>query len=85
MDENFKNTEDSILWLLESNISVTNNLIEETKKHEIDPQRLVFAKKIKYSEHLKRFQHMDLFLDTFHIMLTQQVVKLLDVVFRLLQ
>ena len=60
-----KNTEDSILWLLESNISVTNNLIEETKKHEIDPQRLVFAKKIKYSEHLKRFQHMDLFLDTF--------------------
>ena len=66
MDENFKKKTNSVLWLVKSNNLVVQNLIDEAKKYNINPKRLVFAEKISYAEHLARHKHADLFLDTFN-------------------
>ena len=58
-------TNDSVLWLLNNNDKATNNLIKAAETNNIDPKRLIFAEKLPYDEHLKRFKYMDLFLDTF--------------------
>ncbi len=63
--EILKKTDDSILWLLNNNDIASSNLRNECIKHKVDPRRVIFADKINYSEHLKRFEIMDLFLDTF--------------------
>lgn len=55
----------SILWLLEDNIFVVENLKSEAKKQGIDMDRLVFAKRSDHSEHMVRHHFADLFLDTF--------------------
>jgi predicted O-linked N-acetylglucosamine transferase (SPINDLY family) len=56
---------DSVLWLSDMHADARLNLREEAIRSGIDPDRLVFAKRIASpSEHLARHQLADLFLDT---------------------
>lgn len=55
---------DSVLWLIEANDVVKQNLRSEAVSRGVDPSRLVFAKKMPVSRHLARHCHADLFLDT---------------------
>ena len=57
--------ENSVLWLLEDNLSAKNNLLMEAEKSKIDPCRIIFAERIPASDHLARHHLADLFLDTF--------------------
>lgn len=54
----------SVLWLLADHPAVTRNLQGEARRQGVDPQRLVFAKRLPYADHLARMQLADLFLDT---------------------
>ena len=54
----------SVLWLYEDNIWARDNLIKEAIKHNISPDRLVFGGQLPHQEHLSRYHHADLFLDT---------------------
>jgi len=54
----------SVLWLLEDNPHVADNLRREAAARRIDPSRLVFAPRMPLPEHLSRHQSADLFLDT---------------------
>lgn len=54
----------SILWLYESRQEATRNLINLATKHGVDPARLYFATALPVKEHLKRYLHVDLVLDT---------------------
>ena len=59
-----KRVEGSVLWLLEDNPVATENLEREAQRRGIDPQRLVFGKRLPLAEHLARHSAADLFLDT---------------------
>jgi protein O-GlcNAc transferase len=54
----------SVLWLLEDNPIAALNLRKEAQFRGLDPNRLVFAKRIDPSEHLARHRAADLFIDT---------------------
>jgi len=54
----------SVLWLAAGNASVAQNLRREAAARGIDPDRLVFAPRIAYADHLARCRLADLFLDT---------------------
>jgi protein O-GlcNAc transferase len=54
----------SVLWLFGSNPAVERNLRHEAERRGVAPDRLVFAPKIPYAEHLARYRLADLFLDT---------------------
>jgi predicted O-linked N-acetylglucosamine transferase (SPINDLY family) len=54
----------SVLWLLEANLTAENNLRRAAAARGVDPQRLVFARRMPPAEHLARHQLADLFLDT---------------------
>jgi len=54
----------SILWLFQDNTWVVDNLKKEAEKQGIAAHRLVFAERMPFSEHLARYRHADLFLDT---------------------
>ena len=54
----------SVLWLFEGNKEVTARLRAAASARGIDPQRLVFAPRVKLDEHLARHRLADLFLDT---------------------
>lgn len=54
----------SVLWLLDSNDLVKDNLRREASRHGVDPARLVFAPRLTPPEHLARHRLADLFLDT---------------------
>jgi predicted O-linked N-acetylglucosamine transferase (SPINDLY family) len=56
--------EDSVLWLLEDNPLMLDNLKLEAKKRLIDPKRIVFAKKSPQPFYLGLYKYADLFLDT---------------------
>jgi protein O-GlcNAc transferase len=56
--------EGSVLWLLETNELVKDNLAREATARGIDPGRLVFAPKRPVPDHLARHRLADLFLDT---------------------
>ena len=58
-------TEGSVLWLFDSNPLVANNLRVFAQQSNVDPARLIFAKRMEQAEHLARYQLADLFLDTF--------------------
>ena len=60
-----KATDDSVLWLLETNNNARNNLIKEAIKFGINKDRIIFAPHLSNNEHLKRIQLADLFIDTF--------------------
>jgi predicted O-linked N-acetylglucosamine transferase (SPINDLY family) len=59
-----RKTADSVLWLLDDNPSAGVNLRAEAKARGIDPDRLIFAKRMHLTEHLARHRLADLFLDT---------------------
>ncbi|MEJ2125856.1 MAG: tetratricopeptide repeat protein [Alphaproteobacteria bacterium] len=54
----------SVLWLLEVNESAKVNLQREAGTQGVDASRLIFAPKVPMDEHLARYKHADLFLDT---------------------
>lgn len=54
-----------VLWLLGENDTQMKNLRQEAKARGVDPQRLVFADRVPYEDHLVRYCHVDLVLDTF--------------------
>jgi protein O-GlcNAc transferase len=54
----------SVLWLLETNALVKDNLRSEAEKRGVDSGRLIFAPVVASAEHLGRHRHADLFLDT---------------------
>jgi len=54
----------SVLWLLEDNPNAARNLRKEAQIRGVDPERLVFAARMKLDEHLARHRAADLFLDT---------------------
>jgi protein O-GlcNAc transferase len=54
----------SVLWLLDANDLVKDNLRREATARGVDPSRLVFAPKLASPDHLARHRLADLFLDT---------------------
>ena len=54
----------SVLWLFEDNPSAADNLRKEAQRRGMNPQRLVFAKRMPLPEHLARHRAADLFIDT---------------------
>ncbi len=60
-----KKVSNSVIWILASNSSVSENLKSEAKKRGVNENRIIFAKKLPINEHLKRIELADLFLDTF--------------------
>ncbi len=60
-----KSVDDSVLWLLQDNHWVVDNLKREAYKHGVEESRLVFAERMDPAEHLARHQKADIFLDTF--------------------
>ena len=54
----------SVLWLIAGNPDVEANLRREAQTRGIAPERLVFARRMAYPEHLARYRLADLFLDT---------------------
>ena len=60
-----KNVSNSILWLAETDAISKANLIQEAKKRNVDPSRILFAQRLNgYGDHLARLSLADLFLDT---------------------
>jgi protein O-GlcNAc transferase len=59
-----RDTEGSVLWLLDDNLAATRNLRREAHARGIAPERLVFAPRVEPEAHLARHLHADLFLDT---------------------
>ena len=57
--------EGSVLWLLEANEVVKNNLIQTAKSKGIPEYKLVFAKHTTHEKYLAQFKNADLVLDTF--------------------
>ena len=60
-----KRNTNSVLWLLSDNTQTINNLKSEAKNRNINPERIIFAKRVNISENLNRYKLADLFLDTF--------------------
>jgi predicted O-linked N-acetylglucosamine transferase (SPINDLY family) len=57
---------DSVLWLMSRIDLSASNLRREAERRGIDPNRLVFARRLPLiEEHLARYRQADLFLDTF--------------------
>ena len=55
----------AVIWLLGDDEAVRRNLAREAKNLGVDPRRLIFAPFISsHEEHLGRYRHADLFLDT---------------------
>ncbi len=58
-----KEQPEAVLWLYAPNDFIKQNLTKAAKLHEIEAERLVFAKRLDKSAHLARYSHMDVFLD----------------------
>ena len=61
-----KNVNGSVLWLLEANKWVKENLIKEASTRGVSSERLVFAQKTSHEKYLAQFRQADLYLDTFN-------------------
>jgi len=59
-----KQVESSVLWLHEDNPTAASNLRKEATTRGVNPERLIFAKRLPLAEHLARHRLADLFLDT---------------------
>jgi predicted O-linked N-acetylglucosamine transferase (SPINDLY family) len=55
----------SVLWLVGGDQALVRNLRREAEARAIDPDRLIFAPRLPYADHLARHRLADLFLDTF--------------------
>jgi protein O-GlcNAc transferase len=60
-----RKVERSVLWLLQDNDEAANNLRSQAQTRNVDPRRLIFARRLPLAEHLARHHAADLFLDTF--------------------
>lgn len=60
-----RSVQGSVLWMLVNTPSVADRLRRESASRDVDPNRLVFSGVSTLAEHLARYQHVDLFLDTF--------------------
>lgn len=56
--------EGSVLWIYETDSEASANLKNEAKKLGIEPERIIIAGVAPLAEHLARYKHIDLFLDT---------------------
>ena len=54
----------SVLWLLQANNAAADNLVAAALDHGIPSERLIFAPRLSYDQHLARLGLADLFLDT---------------------
>jgi predicted O-linked N-acetylglucosamine transferase (SPINDLY family) len=54
-----------VLWIYVGNDLAEVNLVRAAEKEDVDPQRLIFAKRLPLGEHLARLKLADLFLDTY--------------------
>lgn len=59
-----RQTPNSVLWLLNWLGHGDDILRQEVVKRGVDPQRLVFARKVHISEHISRFALADIYLDS---------------------
>jgi protein O-GlcNAc transferase len=59
-----KETEDSVLWLLEAPPPFAENLAAQAKAQGVDPARIIYAPDLPPQQHLARLGLADLFLDT---------------------
>jgi len=57
--------ENSILWLLDADKIVENNLYKEALKNNINSDRIIFSKRLDFNEHITKYKFCDLYLDTF--------------------
>ncbi len=60
-----KKKDNSILWLLESNANAHENLKIYAREYDVDSDRIIFAPKVDFQEHISRHTIIDLFLDTY--------------------
>ena len=60
-----KRIEGSVLWLLQDSNEGANNLKKEAENRGVNPDKIIFAKRMTISEHLARHKVADLFIDTF--------------------
>lgn len=59
------NSPNSIIWLTENNAEFVKNILYEFSKLGINPERVIFAKRLEsMADHLARYHLVDLFLDT---------------------
>jgi len=61
-----KQCPESVLWLLATNDTTSDNLRDHARRAGIDHARLIFAKRLPLKEHLKRMRLADVFVDTLH-------------------
>ncbi len=60
-----KQAPDSVLWMLKTTEQAKANLLDHIEACGMDPSRIVFAPMLMEADHLKRFVHADLFMDSF--------------------
>jgi predicted O-linked N-acetylglucosamine transferase (SPINDLY family) len=60
-----RNASDSVLWMLKTTEEAERNLLIYAKEQGINPERIIFAPLVPEPDHLQRFVHADLFLDSF--------------------
>ncbi len=60
-----RNVPESVLWLVESNRWAKRNLTEAARAQGVAAERLVFAPRLPYAEHLARYAAADIALDTY--------------------
>ena len=60
-----KQFDNAYLWLLDCNEEAKENLWRVAEKHQVDSNRIKFAPKVSFDEHINRHQIIDIFLDTF--------------------
>ena len=61
-----RETDGSVLWLLEGNSGAPPNLRREAEQRGVAADRLIFAPKLEPADHLARHRLADLFLDTLY-------------------
>ena len=62
--EILKRNENTILWLLEDNALMKQNIIEYLSEVGLDESRIIFAQRISREAHIERLRHSDIVLDT---------------------
>jgi len=60
-----KQFDNAYLWLLDCNEEAKENLWRVAANHQLDSNRIKFAPKVSFDEHINRHQIIDIFLDTF--------------------
>ena len=63
----FKSCTDSVLWLMDYFDISKSNLKSAAKNNGVNPERIIFSKRMDISDHLERHKLGDLFLDTFNV------------------